>query len=1636
MHLRKQWLTHVLLASCLGTSASAAPRSNFDAFLARPGSTPLAVADEQAHARGLRVEHTETRLGVPSVLWSMQSGPGLQTAARAGTRPEDAARAYLGQVADLYRLKREDVSAAPLQSVHQTGKGAVIVTFRQAVEGVEVFRSEVKVVMTQALSPVAVTGYLAPSELTLAARQRTGANAFQRSAADAVAAAYSDQSGTPLGPHAFIAVDSRGGYTLFDFEPGVRTVMPGQLVVPARAKKVFFTLPDGLRPAWYVEVNAGPKSSKDSDYTSYVISAVDGAVLFRNDLRAHAAEQTYRYTVWAETAAPYRPFDGPQGSAGSPFPRQELDGYDAPLDVPPNVVELQNSPFSRNDPWLPANATQTVGNNVDAYVDLVAPDGYQPGADLRADITGERAFDYVYDPHRAPGSSIEQMKASVVNLFFINNFLHDWYYDAGFDEASGNAQMQNFGRGGIEGDPLRVEGQDYNGRNNANMATPADGISPRMQMYVFDGMPLLQVTAPASLARAYVNGDSRFGAQEYTLDGPVQVLAPTGRTLGCTPFEAGTFAGHVALLDRGACDFVTKALNAQDAGAIAVLVANTNAGEGPLSMSGDDARVTVPVASISRETADLWKAEVAANASTVQVRLHRSKDLDRDGTLDNTIIAHEWGHYISNRLIGNASGLTNNQGRSMGEGWADVHALLMVVREGDDYARGAYAVGGYVSGGGGGDGYYYGVRRAPYATAPTLASSRNALTFRHIENGNPLPTSHPLAYGQAGLGNSAVHSSGEVWASMLWECYVSLLQAHPFQEAQDRMKHYLVAGYKATPVSPTFLEARDALLAVTAASDPADYQRFLQAFAKRGAGMGAKAPDRDSMDHVGVVESFAAGNFIEVTSLRLDDALEGCDKDGVLDVGETGLLRVSVRNVGSGSLGAFSGTVSTTSSTATLEFPSGNTLTFSSMGRGGTATATLPVRLAAAQPNAHAGLRITFDEPSLPASASSTTFDPRVNYDEVPGAAAEDDFEGALSSWTSSTWLNPYGEADWKVQGPEGGRYMHAPNPAVQADLFLISPWMKVNETGAFSFSFRYRHSFESDIYPGGSIFPYYDGAVLEFTHDGLQWYDIAAMGVASIYSIDPTDGSPGYIEQGPNPLMYRNAWVGQNVTQENGKTVRFPEWSTAELRLADMFAGKNVQFRFRIGTDTAVGAYGFDLDDVRFTNVERMPFSGRVDEQGDGATCNQRPVANAGRDVGSPSAPVYERVRNPETGALELVRHTLDGTASYDPEGQPLTYHWTQVSGPAVTLVNADTATPSFTADVPDDSILTFQLVVRDGLETSAAHQVRAWVLNVNRAPTAVVTAPAEVAEFSSEPVTLDARASSDPDGELISYKWAQTSGPAVALKAGSSATPSFKVPEVAADTQLTFTLVVNDGRAQSKTATVTVMVRNVDRAPVADAGSEQVVDPLATASLSATAVDPDGDALTWTWRQVEGPAVELQGADTATPSFTAPEVRAETVLRFEAIASANGLSSAPMTATVTVRHANKAPQALPRLVGDARSGAQVTLDASASSDPDGDALTFGWKQVAGPSVTLSASEGAQVTFRAPEVKQAVTLHFELTATDARGGASTAVLGVTVQPSSSGSSGGCSSTGGSSPGLLLSLFGLLVGAVRTRRRA
>jgi hypothetical protein len=184
----------------------------------------------------------------------------------------------------------------------------------------------------------------------------------------------------------------------------------------------------------------------------------------------------------------------------------------------------------------------------------------------------------------------------------------------------------------------------------------------------------------------------------------------------------------------------------------------------------------------------------------------------------------------------------------MGEGWADFHALLLTARPEDALVaananwNGVWAMSGYatfritpVQN------YYFGIRRVPYSTDFT----KNALTFRHISNGVPLP---PVPTFPNSGPNSEVHNTGEIWATMLWESYASLLRDTQgpsprltFQQAQDRMTRYIVAAYKLTPVAPTLLEARDALLMAAFASDPVDGHLFCEAFARRGAGIGAVA---------------------------------------------------------------------------------------------------------------------------------------------------------------------------------------------------------------------------------------------------------------------------------------------------------------------------------------------------------------------------------------------------------------------------------------------------------------------------------------------------------------------------------------------------------------------------------------------------------------------------------------------------------------------------------------------------------------------------------------------------------------------------------------------------------------------------
>jgi hypothetical protein len=1176
IRFRASWL-FLLTVFLLASPAVARELPNVDALASKGGGKRRLIISERQlreYTRPDRTLHTQDILGVPDFLWASPPAPGSSPLKR-GLNAVQAAREHLGRYAPLYDLDSGQVQEALAGPVHDTGQGAILVAFRQRVNGIDVFRNEMRLAMTRDLDLVAISGYLAGATARDAARVPP---LFSRSAREAIAAAYRDLTDVSLAAADFEpAGKPADGYEFYRLRAGLEAGLERPLVQPVRIRQVYFHLPDRLEPGFYVEINAGPAALPDSDYYAYVISANDASILFRNNL---TVKDSFTYRVWAEGGALPLPNDGPQGNSPTPHPTGLPDGYQAPF-VSPSLVTLQNGPISTNDPWLAPGATQTTGNNVDAYADLVSPDGFSAG-DLRATTTSTNTFDRTYNTALAPGSSSTQRQAAITQLFYNVNFFHDWYYDTGYNEAAGNSQTNNFGRGGLGNDSIRAEAQDFSGRNNADMATPADGARPRMQMYIFDGIGqrALNVNSPASIAGAYPVGVAQFGPASFNTTNAVILVNDGVATTsdGCeTPFaNAAALSGKIAFLDRGNCSFAVKVKNAQVNGAIGAIIAN-NTSTGFLDMAGTDGTITIPSLFVSQADGNTIRAQFGVG---VNANLFRAAAVDRDGTIDNTIVAHEWGHSISNRLIGNANGLNNNQGGGMGEGWADFHAMLMVVREADALVAsnanfsGVYGMAGYVESGGingplPNNGYYFGIRRVPYSTD----FSKDPLTFQHIAAGVPLPNTAPIAYGADGSENNEVHATGEVWATMLWECYASLLRDTArltFNQARDRMRGYLVAAYKMTPVSPTFLEARDALLAVAYAADNADFVLFSQAFARRGAGIRAVAPDRYSITQQGVAESYVAGNDLSFVSATLDDNVAYCDRDGVIDSGETGTLTLTLKNTGNGPLAATTATVS--SANPALGFPGGSVPVPASQPFQ-TVVTTLPVTLASVSGMQSLPLTIQLNDPAfaIPGAVSIDSAQ-RGNYDDVLNQSAADDVESTHPAWTPG--FNPAlntSEPWVRLALSPSSHFWHGPDSNALADQYLVSPVLNVAVTGSFSFSFSHRYSFETD---GASFL---DGGVIEISNNGgSSWTDIGS------------SASPGYTGSiaagGGNPLSGRSAYAGSSVG--------YPAFATVTVSLGTAYQGQTVRIRFRIGTDGATGAPGWDIDNLFFNNLTNLPFA------------------------------------------------------------------------------------------------------------------------------------------------------------------------------------------------------------------------------------------------------------------------------------------------------------------------------------------------------------------------------------------------------------------------------------------------------------
>ena len=1270
--------------------SSNGPSMGRNALAAKPQSEAFNLNDKFSGL--VDKDHHDSHLGVNTFTWAK---PGEQVAHIArGVMTHSSAMTTAAQQFAKHAGSKNGVTAkamaeAEVVDIHDTGRGALIAKYQQRVNGIEVHGRRISVVMNQDKELIATTGYFSRGKIPT----RPMKVQFKVSATEAINKALTDLGGKAVD---FSKAGHKAGFDLFDgkSEQYDFTDQP-------RVKKIYYPTPTKLIPAYYVDLTMSLKGETKLGYTGHIISAEDGTILRRQD-KMHSEAFTYR--VFAQTEAPYTPYDSPYGNDLSPHPTGVYDDHIAEIPVDMNLVTIENSGISTNDPWLPAGATETKGNHVDAYADLTAPDGFNEG-DVRAKITSANTFDYKHS-HGDAYNTDENINAAVVSMFYTVNYLHDVYYDHGFDEKAGNAQADNYGRGGIGGDPLRAEGQDSSGINNADMATPPDGFSPRMQMYLWSGVKVNKAELNVGDISSINFQNAVWGSTDYAIQGEVVRLLDDGKDEmdGCEKVtNADALKGKIALVQRGNCTFTQKVRNAESAGAIGTIIANSKDSTEELPpMGGTDTDGLVnPAVGISYAQGAAIDDLIAKGNANATLAYQSQREI-RDGTVDNPIIEHEWGHYVSNRLT-NLGISANSQGRSMGEGWSDFFALMTTIREEDQQLPGnenwglAYNDGGYaVNNGFVEHPYYFGLRRTPYTTDMT----KNGLTFKHVENLVALPD-HPIsgdADVRAGGLNAEVHAAGEIWAMALMEAYVALLNRpeHTFKEAQSRMRDYMIAALKITPEAPTFTEGRDAVLAVAVANDVEDYKVMRAAFNKRGWGPKAVSPAREDAGwagwgqpgHVGVVESFEADHTaVEFVDADVIPTYVGpdagfCDGDLVWDAGETVAIQVTLRNTGTTTL---SGLTTTVTSDADITFKNNGVITFEPSNiYNETFTAYVEATLNSARTYDRVNLNFEFGSDNkdlkLPDNLRAfTSANFNVGKDDK---RVVEDFEFAETfavDWSTNKIGAPnigfhFPSFDEWIRiedvGFGTGYTLMGPDNTATSDVTAMSPVVSVGASGDFSMSFMHYWDFE---YSDDTA---WDGGVIEVSIDGGEWTDVVAAGG----SFSKDGGYTGIINDGSsaaaggyvNPVLGgRAGFVGFSPTGWIAEeSLTFPD---------GVLNGKDVQFRFRIGTDVSAGAWGWNIDDLSFTNTAKAPWSGILE---DTKQCVNRPPYIASSKI----------------RADEGTEATLETTVK-DHEGDSVTYKWTQVSGPTVTLNDATAAKPTFTVpNLARNTTLEFMLEANDG--------------------------------------------------------------------------------------------------------------------------------------------------------------------------------------------------------------------------------------------------------------------------------------------------------------------------------------------------
>lgn len=523
------------------------------------------------------------------------------------------------------------------------------------------------------------------------------------------------------------------------------------------------------------------------------------------------------------------------------------------------------TPVLKTNPWTLAgagnNATtlkwnsdgttdydSTRGNNVLAQEDANGNNGLGKGAVSTTPLPN-LTFNFAPNFGQSPTTTTNQSFA-ITNLFYWNNIMHDISYQYGFDEASGNFQANNLGRGGVGSDYVFADAQDGSGTNNANFSTPADGNNPRMQMFLFDAEPMFRVYNPTSFAGPKAATESDFSTANKIADkGPITkrtvLYNDAADTLhdGCSAASnPGALAGKIALINRGTCAFTVKVKNAQTAGAIGALVVDNIAGEYPFIMGGTDNTITIPAFMISFETGDTIKQFLSVNTN---VNVNMQEGVQLDGDADAGVMSHEYTHGISNRLTGGPNNVTCLQNKEqMGEGWSDYMALMVTTNwskatksDGPNPRPiGTYVLGEATNG--------PGIRYYPYSTDMNV----NPWTYDSLALSSRFSN---------GILTYDPHVVGEVWCNMLWTMTWNLIQnkgraTNIYNSAANLGNtialNLVIEGMKLQNCSPGFVDGRNGILKADTLLYGGRYSKIIwKTFASRGLGYNASEGSTDNV---------------------------------------------------------------------------------------------------------------------------------------------------------------------------------------------------------------------------------------------------------------------------------------------------------------------------------------------------------------------------------------------------------------------------------------------------------------------------------------------------------------------------------------------------------------------------------------------------------------------------------------------------------------------------------------------------------------------------------------------------------------------------------------------------------------------